>query len=174
MTFPLDYPFSPPHFRFNPPIFHPNVYKDGRLCISILHSSGDTTSGELDAETWSPAQSVESVLISIVSLLSDPNISSPANVDAAVMWKSNIAEFNKQVRLEVERSKRYIPKGFNRQMEQDSAYVAPKSPRDAIDDIVGDEFWYESEDSGEEQPCMSDEFEYEEDNAYDSAGAAMD
>ncbi len=48
MTFPHDYPFSPPTFRFIPPIYHPNIYKDGRLCISILHTSGDPMSNDLD------------------------------------------------------------------------------------------------------------------------------
>ena len=41
LTFPNDYPFSPPTFVFQNDFFHPNVYKDGRLCISILHPSGD-------------------------------------------------------------------------------------------------------------------------------------
>ncbi|RCH79691.1 Ubiquitin-conjugating enzyme 13, partial [Rhizopus azygosporus] len=47
MTFPEDYPFNPPTFRFNNEFYHPNVYPDGRLCISILHPAGnDPISGE--------------------------------------------------------------------------------------------------------------------------------
>ena len=41
MRFPQDFPFSPPSFRFTPALYHPNVYRDGRLCISILHQ-GET------------------------------------------------------------------------------------------------------------------------------------
>lgn len=164
MTFPLDYPFSPPTFRFTPAIFHPNVYKDGRLCISILHRGGDLTSGEPDGETWSPAQSVESVLISIVSLLSDPNISSPANVDAAVSWNKDRKHYNERVLAEVEKSKADIPAGFT--MPNEDAYVAPKPTSN--EEVIDDEFWYESEDSmGDEPPFMSDDFEDDE-NAFDS------
>ncbi|CAG8471999.1 12680_t:CDS:10 [Acaulospora colombiana] len=47
LKFPNDYPFNPPTFKFNNEFFHPNVYMDGRLCISILHPPGDDpTSGE--------------------------------------------------------------------------------------------------------------------------------
>lgn len=112
MRFPDDFPFSPPQFRFTPAIYHPNVYRDGRLCISILHQSGDPMAEEPDAETWSPVQTVESVLISIVSLLEDPNISSPANVDAAVDYRKNPEQYKQRVRMEVERSKQDIPQGF--------------------------------------------------------------
>lgn len=166
MTFPPDFPFSPPNFRFTPAIFHPNVYKDGRLCISILHRSGDATSGEPDDETWMPTQTVETVLISIVSLLSDPNISSPANVDAAVSWSKTREEFNARVRAEVQKSRANIPEGFI--MPNSDAYVAPK-PNDTNEDVVDDDFWYESEDSmGDEQQFMSDDFEEEDENAFDS------
>lgn len=45
---PKNYPMSPPEFRFVRPLFHPNIYKDGKLCISILHAPGeDEMSGEL-------------------------------------------------------------------------------------------------------------------------------
>ncbi|KAG9562860.1 hypothetical protein KCU77_g20211, partial [Aureobasidium melanogenum] len=51
MTFPKNYPYSPPEFKFTRPMFHPNVYPDGKLCISILHPPGeDEMSGELAAE----------------------------------------------------------------------------------------------------------------------------
>ncbi|KAG0670520.1 Ubiquitin-conjugating enzyme subunit [Maudiozyma exigua] len=112
MRFPDDFPFSPPQFRFTPAIYHPNVYRDGRLCISILHQSGDPMADEMDSETWSPVQTVESVLISIVSLLEDPNISSPANVDAAVDYRKNPEQYKQRVKMEVERSKQDIPQGF--------------------------------------------------------------
>ena len=48
LKMPKNYPMSPPEFRFTRPLFHPNIYKDGKLCISILHSPGDDEmSGEL-------------------------------------------------------------------------------------------------------------------------------
>ncbi|SCU83498.1 LAFA_0D03950g1_1 [Lachancea sp. 'fantastica'] len=153
MRFPEDFPFSPPTFRFTPAIYHPNVYRDGRLCISILHTSGDPTSEEPDSETWSPVQTVESVLISIVSLLEDPNISSPANVDAAVDYRKNVDQYKQRVKLEVERSKQDIPEGFVMPSSR-TAYVAQRhaEPEDTRD--LGDNFWYDSdeEDDNDDGP----------------------
>ncbi|EGA87558.1 Cdc34p [Saccharomyces cerevisiae VL3] len=145
MRFPEDFPFSPPQFRFTPAIYHPNVYRDGRLCISILHQSGDPMTDEPDAETWSPVQTVESVLISIVSLLEDPNINSPANVDAAVDYRKNPEQYKQRVKMEVERSKQDIPKGFIMPTSE-SAYISqskldePESNKD-----MADNFWYDSD-----------------------------
>lgn len=46
------------------------VYSDGRVCISILHAPGDDPMGyESSAERWSPVQSVEKILLSVVSML---------------------------------------------------------------------------------------------------------
>lgn len=48
----------------------PAVYPDGRVCISILHAPGDDPMGyESSAERWSPVQSVEKILLSVVSML---------------------------------------------------------------------------------------------------------
>jgi len=89
------------------------VYPDGRLCISILHPPGDDEmSGELAAERWSPAQNVESVLISILSLLDDAEVSSPANVDAGVMLRKNPAMYKEKVRKDLEIARSDIPAGF--------------------------------------------------------------
>ena len=41
LTFPKDYPLSPPVMRFECDLYHPNVYKNGEVCISILHAPGD-------------------------------------------------------------------------------------------------------------------------------------
>lgn len=46
------------------------VYADGRVCISILHAPGDDPMGyESSSERWSPVQSVEKILLSVVSML---------------------------------------------------------------------------------------------------------
>ncbi|KAG6994015.1 ubiquitin conjugating enzyme [Physcia stellaris] len=113
MKFPANYPYSPPSFRFRRPLYHPNIYPDGKLCISILHTPGDDEmSGETAGERWSPVQRVESVLLSIISLLDDAECSSPANVDAGVMLRKQPAEFRVKVAADVEASKQDIPAGF--------------------------------------------------------------
>lgn len=66
------------------------------MCISILHSPGDDPLGyESSSERWSPVQSVEKILLSVVSMLAEPNDESPANIDASKMWRENREEFNK-------------------------------------------------------------------------------
>ncbi|GAB5593884.1 Ubiquitin-conjugating enzyme subunit [Umbelopsis nana] len=145
MTFPEDYPFQPPMFRFNNDFYHPNVYSDGRLCISILHPPGDDpVSGEKAEERWNPTQSVESVLMSIISLLADPNCSSPANVDAGVAYRKDREQFTAIVKAQVEASKQDIPEGFFMpQTEADFMLTAPPA-------IEEDEnFWYDSGDDSE-------------------------
>lgn len=88
LKFPIDYPYSPPKLRFLTAILHPNVYSDGELCISILHPPGeDTMSGELPQERWNPTQSVRTILLSVISLLNEPNTFSAANVDASVLYR---------------------------------------------------------------------------------------
>ncbi|KAJ2802723.1 Ubiquitin-conjugating enzyme E2 14 [Coemansia furcata] len=105
MAFPESYPYAPPTLTFETDIWHPNVYKDGRVCISILHTAGDDPHGYEDAEErWSPAQSVESIVISVVAMLSDPNPESPANIDAALEMRKEPKVFRRKARQCAERS----------------------------------------------------------------------
>lgn len=58
------------------------------MCISILHPPvDDPQSGELPCERWNPTQNVRTILLSVISLLNEPNTFSPANVDASVMYR---------------------------------------------------------------------------------------
>ncbi|XP_024368296.1 ubiquitin-conjugating enzyme E2 7 [Physcomitrium patens] len=108
MSFPSDYPNSPPSVRFTSEMWHPNVYPDGRVCISILHAPGDDPNGyELASERWSPVHTVETILISIIAMLSNPNDESPANVDAAKEWRDQRSEFQRKVRRIVRRSQEF-------------------------------------------------------------------
>ena len=65
------YPNKPPEVRFVSNIFHPNVYRDGKICLDILMNN------------WSPVYDVQSILISIQQLMTDPNNKSPANMEAS-------------------------------------------------------------------------------------------
>ncbi|XP_077573795.1 ubiquitin-conjugating enzyme E2 R2-like [Stigmatopora nigra] len=88
LKFPVDYPYSPPSFRFLTKMWHPNIYENGEVCISILHPPvDDPHSGELPSERWNPTQNVRTILLSVISLLNEPNTFSPANVDASVMYR---------------------------------------------------------------------------------------
>lgn len=160
MTFPKTYPYNPPDFKFLRPLYHPNIYPDGRLCISILHAPGDDEmSGELAAERWSPVQRVETVLLSVLSLLDDAEVSSPANVDAGVMLRNNPVQYKEMVKKDLETSKQDIPTG----------YVMPTHETAFKTVIDDDDYNMNWEDSDEESFGGSDsEIDYDEDMDTDS------
>ncbi|KAI9350470.1 ubiquitin-conjugating enzyme E2 R1-like protein [Zopfochytrium polystomum] len=172
IKFPDDYPFNPPTFTFNNPFLHPNVvpisneigthssYPDGQLCISILHPPGDDpVSGERAEERWNPTQTVESILISIVSLLNDPNTSSPANVDASVLYRNNREEYQKRVKQQVDASKKDIPSDLV--MPKSAADFMVKQPEKVQED---DSFWYDEDDMEEDEEEPEEEEDEEDDD----------
>lgn len=86
------------------------VFQDGRVCISILHPSGeDPMSGERPEERWLPTQTVSTIILSVISILGDPNFSSPANVDASVEAKDRPEMYRKRVRKLVEKARARVP-----------------------------------------------------------------
>jgi len=107
LTFPPEYPLLPPKMKFLTPMWHPNVYPDGGVCISILHPPEEDQYGYEDAgERWRPIHTVESILLSVISLLSSdtPNTDSPANVDAAKEIRTDIRGYRRKVRRLVRES----------------------------------------------------------------------
>ena len=55
------------------------------MCISILHDPGEDKFGyERPEERWLPIHTVTTIMMSVISMLADPNDESPANIDAAV------------------------------------------------------------------------------------------
>jgi ubiquitin-conjugating enzyme E2 G1 len=61
------------------------VFPDGKVCISILHAPGTDQFNQQEKaeERWNPARSVEQIILSVMLMLNEPNIDSPANIDAA-------------------------------------------------------------------------------------------
>lgn len=105
MVFPLDYPDAPPTFRFVTPMWHPNIDRDGNVCISILHKPGEDEFGyEQMNERWLPVRTPESIIVSILALLDMPNCESPANPDAAQQLREEPDEFRRKVRRYAQRS----------------------------------------------------------------------
>lgn len=105
MTFPKDYPNHPPKLKVISDFWHPNVYPDGNVCISILHQPGEDSFGyESASERWLPIHTVESILISVLSMISSPNIESPANIEAAKEFRDDKEAYRKRVARCVRRS----------------------------------------------------------------------
>lgn len=81
------------------------VYPSGEVCISILHApTNDPYGYEHASERWSPVQTPETILMSVISMLSSPNDESPANVEAAKVWREDPKEFRRRCRANVRAS----------------------------------------------------------------------
>lgn len=97
LEFPKEYPNRAPVLSFVTSMYHPNIYKDGKVCISILHEGVDQWGEESVTERWNPSHSVNTVMMSIVSMLGYPNFNSPANVDASKEWRDDINSYKKKI-----------------------------------------------------------------------------
>jgi ubiquitin-conjugating enzyme E2 G1 len=106
LTFPCEYPLRPPKMKFLSDMWHPNISKDGDVCISILHEPGEDSWGyESASERWNPVHTVETIIISVISMLSEGNDESPANLDCAIEWRNDYnGAFKKRVREAVRKS----------------------------------------------------------------------
>ncbi|OAA36277.1 Ubiquitin-conjugating enzyme/RWD-like protein [Metarhizium rileyi] len=174
MRFPTEYPYQPPTFVFlTQNICHPNVYTDGKLCISILHRPGDDEqSGESASERWNVLHGVESVLRSVLLLMDDPEIKSPANVDASVLYRDRRHEYNSLARDVVDRSQSDIPSGVRMPTTAELAPVPVKPVEDDAD------FWNMTDEEEDFGGSDSDEaigdFEEEDDDDDDDDDEEVD
>jgi ubiquitin-conjugating enzyme E2 I len=97
MQFTEDYPNKPPTCKFKmvagtgKPLFHPNVYPSGKICLSLLDAD----------KSWKPSLTIKHLLIGIQTLLDDPNNADPAQEEPYKIYRDNRQEYERKVREQV-------------------------------------------------------------------------
>ena len=84
--FPTDYPFKPPKCRFKTRVYHPNINSNGSISLDILK------------DQWYVPCTIDKLLLSISSLLTDPNPDDPLVPEIANLYKSNRARYEATAR----------------------------------------------------------------------------
>lgn len=101
INFPNSFPNEPPLIQFTSKLFHPNIYGDGKVCMSILHGAREENFYDKAEEKWLPVHTIQSIVLSMLLVIQDPNLESPANIEAAKVLRENKREYFRRVRKEL-------------------------------------------------------------------------
>jgi len=98
-AFSADDPATAPSVRFTPPIFHTNVWEDGRVCLSLLLPKGHHADAVVKhAGHWVPSLTISELLVAMTTFLDEPNPLSVANPAACKLAKASLREYEAEVR----------------------------------------------------------------------------
>ncbi|KAI8433117.1 hypothetical protein MSG28_013967 [Choristoneura fumiferana] len=100
ITIPEKYPFEPPLVKFVTPVYHPNIDKGGRICMDLLKMP--------PKGAWTPTITLDTLLITLQTLLANPNPDDPLMMDIAMEYKENIDTFMKNARAHTEKHAREV------------------------------------------------------------------
>ena len=101
---PHNFPFAPPKLNFTTKTYHPNIHNDGKVCLSILNAEQDETGYFKASELWSPVLDIRCIFLCILNLFTEPNLESPANLDACILYRNDIKMLTKMIRKEANNS----------------------------------------------------------------------
>ena len=82
---PFNYPHEPPKCTCETKIYHPNIDREGAVCLNILRAD------------WKPVLGVNPVILGLIFLFIEPNPNDPLNHEAAGVLRQNPQEFARRV-----------------------------------------------------------------------------
>jgi ubiquitin-conjugating enzyme E2 I len=91
LKFSDNYPGEAPSVYFDPPIFHPNIYDNGKVCLSII------------GDGWKPAITLKQILMGVQDLLDNPNNDDAAQHAAFQVYSRSKAEYSKKVKAQAKK-----------------------------------------------------------------------
>ena len=91
MALPVDYPFSSPKIKFITKILHLNVNSDGDICLDLLK------------DQWKSSYGIQTVIMAILQLLSEPNSNDPLNSELAAEYRDNKTKYNEKIKNHCEK-----------------------------------------------------------------------